>query len=217
MHVQEQPPNDDVAPRFRTRGGEFVGGNIKGAAFREMILWMEANVGKSALSAGYDHLRPEHRAVIDPDAPAMGIVTSTWYPQIVAQELAEAACDARPDYPREETIRDFVRYQMDKTLRGIYRMLFELMVTPERASKHIQRMWRLHYDTGQVTWNVEAPGLMRAAMHDWPGHSRDGCEMLRQAEIYYLVLMGCKGVNSMRTACVARGHEACVSRVTWVP
>jgi hypothetical protein len=207
----------DGIQRFTAKSGEQVGGNVKGAAFREVIIWLEKHVGHDALLPGYERLLPQHQEMLDPRAPAMGIVSSYWYPYVVAVELMQAAVDARPPEERNNLIRESVRYSMDRTFKGIYRMLFQLMVNPSRAARYIQRMWDLHYDNGKVTWVVIHQGEMRAEMRDWAGHTADGCEMLRQIEMYFLELMGCEGVDSVRTTCVARGEPSCASIVTWKP
>ncbi|MFW6067140.1 MAG: hypothetical protein ACOC97_02295 [Myxococcota bacterium] len=192
-----------------------LGGMVKGASFRELIRWARSRFGEDVLRKGYERLRPEDQALVEPGAPAMGVVATRWYPMRLAATFSDTYLEGTSGEDRRQLIREATRFSMDRTLKGVQRMIFQVMMTPERAARHMNKIWHLNYDSGEVRWEVVAPGHIEASIRDWPGHTTDFCTMLQEMEIYFLELIGCENVRSARTACVGRGDPACTSTLTW--
>jgi hypothetical protein len=207
----------DPSPSSAPRTGHEPGGQVKGTGFREMVRWTEKRFGRETLRRAYDRMRPEDQAVLDPDAPLLGVVATHWYPIRISAVITDTSLDGLSDTERRTHIRESARYTMDRTLKGVQRMLFQVMMTPERAARHMQKIWRLNYDSGVVRWEVIGPQHIEASIRDWPGHYADSCTMLQENETYFLELIGCKNVQSVRTGCVDSGADACSSTITWDP
>jgi hypothetical protein len=162
-------------------------------------------------------LKPELGRLLDANAPAWGIVVSSWYPDELPNTMLEVLRDLLGDREHARALREGTRYAMDKTFGGIYRPVARLFISPERISKHIQALWQMNHDSGQVTWQFVRPGLIRTELRGWNGHHEHRCEINRLMEEFLLGSLGCKDVLALRKTCVGRGAAACSSEVTWRP
>jgi hypothetical protein len=194
-----------------------AGSRTKGAAFKAFSEYLERELGQETNRANYHRLPAELRSWLEPDKPAWGIVVSTWYPSELLSSLLALTLDPLPEAERARLLREGTRYSAEQMFRGVYRTIFQLAMTPERCAKNIQLLWRSHNDTGDVTWTIESPGRMVTALRSWPGHDRYRCEINRLSEISLLEMLGQKGVESRRIACIDHGDDRCSSLVTWRP
>ena len=62
---------------------------------RECLLWYEQRFGRKALLAVAAELPPELARVVQPALPALGILTSAWYPVALCHRLLDRIAEAR--------------------------------------------------------------------------------------------------------------------------
>lgn len=206
--------NKDSGARVVVVGGSrnstLETGRIKGTAFREFLIWYGAHHGRARVSRAV----APHRQ-FDANASDLGVLPNVWYPAPLVHELIDALTEG---FTREELAamaQDAANEIMRKTLRGVYRAVFNLFVTPDRYRRHIDKLWSLHYDTGRPVIDVVGPGEHRVRYLDWAGHHPFVCALNMSSAIPIYTAMGCRDVGWTRVSCRADALETCESQVRW--
>lgn len=188
---------------------------IKGAAFREFVLWYEGAHGSESLHRVLRALSKEERQGLRPDAPGLGILASGWYAAPLAHVLLDAVCEGRGEEERRGIARDGSRAVLGTMLDGVYRFLFERVSTPERYSKHIDRLWRQLHSTGTRRIALVGPNEADSTIEDWPGHHPLLCLITMETMAAVFEVMRCRDVRLERVACISSGDPACRARLQW--
>ena len=190
-------------------------GRIKGAAFRGFVEWIERERGAAALDAMVAALPPEDLALLARGRPAMGILTGTWYPAAMVNRFLDRVSEGLTALQQKALARRGAEAIMGANVKGVYKALFTLFVSPRIYAHSIQRFWDLHYDSGTVETVQEGPRRNRSTIAGWRAHHPFGC-LLNLASAYAIYgAMGCIGVRTWREACVGQGGPACVYVVEW--
>ena len=201
-----QTPRPEAAP-----------GRIKGAAFREFVAWYEQELGRAQLltlvRAIPDDLR--RGLELDPDRESLGILSSRWYRADAIHALLDAVIAGIDPDQRRESIERAADAVMRATLRGVYRILFEWLATPDRYARFADRLWRSYYDSGEMHVVQETPERAVCTIRDWGSHSAQLCDMNAAAAGSIYRAMGCTEVVARRTSCVAQGADECRFVTTW--
>ena len=192
-------------------------GHVKGAALREALRWMRGRLGDHQAESVVARIPSPHRDRFDPAHEAFGILASTWYPAPVVHAL----CDALPEglsLPEQSALaREFSRALMEATLKGLYRFLFEQLVSPERFAALAPRVWRTYFDTGERRTVIVSPAKHDCTVRDWRGHHRFLCLVQMHATTYVYEAAGCRGVATVGLSCVSDGATVCEWTTTWSP
>src|SRR5438132_8359212 len=117
-----------------------AGGRVKGAAIREFVRWYGAQYGDAEVAKLAESMTPEFRALIDPRAPFLGLIASEWYPAGGIHIVLDRMIAGRSAAERERISRDGAQAVIHETLHGVYKVFFELMVSPERYLKNAPRL-----------------------------------------------------------------------------
>jgi hypothetical protein len=190
-------------------------GKIKGAAFREFVAWVEKDRGPEALARLVTGLAADDQRQYLPGRPALGLLAATWYPAALIHRFLDELTVGLPDAELERMARKGAEYTMQTNLRGVYRSLFSLFVSPKIYAMGMQQLWNLHYDSGRVG-NLEAgPNRHRAVIHDWRGHHPFICRLNMAAVFPLYGAMGCRDLVAEREACVSSGDAMCAWNITW--
>jgi len=204
---------DDAAAAPRPDAAER--GRIKGAAFREFVAWLEKDRGAPALAGIVASLPTDVRQRFVVNRPALGLLPATWYPAELVHVFLDALTWGVSGAEMERMAREGAEFAMQRNLRGVYRSLFGLFVSPKIYALGIQQLWNLHYDSGRVG-NLEAgPNTHRAVIHDWRGHHPFICRLNMAAAFPIYGAMKCRDVAVRREACVSYGDPACAWVITW--
>jgi hypothetical protein len=189
---------------------------IKGAAFREFLRFYVDTQGTAQLRARAAAVPAALRSALDLDAPVLGVVASSWYPAPLVHALLDELTRGMNEGETLELAAAGSRAVMSATLRGLYRVLFQWMATPERYARYAPKLWDLYYDTGnmQVLAQTDALGAV-ATVRDWAAHHPFICELNRGASVAIYSAMGCSRVECDRTACVTRGQPECRFDTRW--
>jgi hypothetical protein len=192
-------------------------GRVKGAALAAFIRWYEDDRGKDELRARIGAL-PATLALelgLDENEGALGILASRWYDCRAIGVLLDAMVAGVEPRELERMIDASARAVMQHTLRGVYRMLFDWLATPERYARHSHRLWSSYHDTGSMTVEQREPTIAHCTIAGWAGHHPVMCAMCRaSAEVIYTE-MGCTGATTVRHACIADGAASCVFITRW--
>jgi len=192
-------------------------GRIKGAAFREFVAWCEGELGRSRLVAVARKLPSSVREglALELDRDSLGILSSRWYDAAPMHALVEAIfmeIDARARVDSIERAADAV---MRSTLRGVYRILFAWLASPERYARFADRLWRSYYDSGEMQVELVMSTTAVCTIRGWRAHHPRLCELNRAAASAIYRAMGCTDVTTRREACIDDGAEACRFVTTW--
>jgi hypothetical protein len=190
-------------------------GKIKGAAFAEFLSWYAAQKSTGAVVAALTAARALHRAELDVNRAGFGILASEWYDADFVHSVLDQVMKGHSPEELEKIARGAAEAVLAKTLRGIYRSVFALCVTPERYVRHIDKAWRLHYDNGYPAIIVPTPTEHRIVYRDWASHHPMACRLNMAAAYPIYEAMGCKNVRCTRIGCVSDGAGKCECVVTW--
>jgi len=190
-------------------------GRIKGAAFREFVAWVEQDRGAEALGRLAASLPADvsHHFVVS--RPALGLLPATWYAAEVVHAFLDALTDGASEPELARMAREGAEFTMERNLRGVYRSLFGLFVSPRIYAMGVQQLWNLHYDSGRVVIVEPSPNTHRAAIHGWRGHHPFACRLNMEAAFPLYGAMKCRDVTVRREACVSNGDTACGWVITW--
>jgi hypothetical protein len=191
-------------------------GHIKGAAIREFVIYCRAALGAEVLAA---HVRAMPRALaqeLEIEDAALGVLSSEWY----RAELVHALLDQIVRDKSEAAVRELAAGAssavMRATLRGLYRVLFQWMATPERYARYAPKLWASYYDSGETKVEL-TPGGMGAisTIRNWRSHHPLICELNRGAGVEIYTAMGCVEPQVESTRCISRGDPECQFVARW--
>lgn len=193
-------------------------GRIKGAAFREFITFYRATYGSDRLAAHLAAMPPDLAAELEAGSETLGILTSQWYPAELVHALLDEIARGRSDAELCELGTEGSRAVMRATLRGLYKVLFGWMATPERYVRYAPKLWHTYYDSGTVAVQAIDGGTgALSTVRDWRSHHRLICELNRGAALEIYAAMGCTEVTCERERCVDRGDPECRFITRWKP
>jgi hypothetical protein len=107
------------------------------------------------------------------------------------------------------------RALMEATLKGLYRFLFERLISPEQFAALAPRVWRTYFDSGERRTLIVSPAKHECCVRDWQGHHRFLCLVQMHATTYVYEAAGCRGVATVGIACVSDGAAECRWTTTW--
>jgi hypothetical protein len=190
-------------------------GKMKGAAFREFVAWVEQDRGADALAAVVATLPPDVQRHFQVGRPALGLLAATWYPAGLVHAFLDALTRGLPEPELQRMALEGAEFTMQRNLRGVYRSLFAMFVSPRIYALGMQQLWNLHYDSGRVRNIEKTPNMHRAEVEGWRGHHPFACRLNTAAVFPIYSAMKCQDIEVNRESCVARGDAACCWVITW--
>jgi hypothetical protein len=187
---------------------------IKGSVMRELALWYERNNGPYATAALASRLPADLASLVDPKRPALGLLASTWYPCALAHTLCDRAMEGATDEGRalaREANRDIV----PRMIRGIYKVLYQSVASPELYAKHVGRQWHKLHTTGERTFVIRAEGQALSTIRSWDGHHPLLCWMMIYTMASLFEAMRFTDVTVDRLSCVGHGASECSTVLRW--
>ena len=104
---------------------------------------------------------------------------------------------------------------IDSKVHGVYRWLFQTMMSPERYARKAQKLFSRYYDPGTMAKTPLGDAGHLTIVRDSGGHHPLLCDMLVHTSEYVYTAFGCRNVNAPRTACVSEGAPECRFEITW--
>lgn len=186
-------------------------GQIKGAAFREFVVWYAGRFGVQRLGRSL----PPARELLNPDAADLGVLPNVWYPAKLVHELLDLLLADKSSEELDRLAQEAADHIMKKTLSSVYRAFFNLFVTPDRYARHIDKLWSLHYDTGRPLIEPVGSNQHRIRYVDWTSHHAFICRLNMSAAVPIYSAMGCREVSWTRIACKSLQGSQCMTQVRW--
>jgi hypothetical protein len=144
-----------------------------------------------------------------------GVLSSRWY----AAEVVHAILDeiTRHHAPDElgAMAEDAAQAVMNDLLKGVYRSIIGMFVTPDRYSRHGEKLWKLNYDNGEPVFRSLSPTEHHVRYVGWRSHHPFICRINMATSLPLYAAMGCKGVRYRRLSCVSDGAAVCTTSVHW--
>lgn len=187
-------------------------GNIQGAALREFLRWYRA---RSDIAAFIARLPSETRAEFDLNAEGFGVLATQWYPAAKMHAILDAVSADLPPAQQLAMAKEGSRFVLDTTLRGVYRVLFGQLASPDTIVRLVPRVWASYFDNGTRFTEVVSPGRHDGIVENWGAHHPLLCLMQVHATTPMYEATGAKNVASEQLECVSRGHARCRWSTTW--
>lgn len=191
-------------------------GRIKGAAFKEFLLWYGRTEGQARLDAHLAACPAALREQLTAGKPDLDVLASRWYEATLIHTLLDEIARGRSRLELRQLATEGSQAVMDATLRGLYRVLFQWMATPERYARYASKLWAAYYDSGELSLQPEASGLgATSVVRHWQSHHPLICELNRGASVAIYTAMGLSDVSCDRVACVSEGASECRFVTRW--
>jgi hypothetical protein len=184
-------------------------------AAREFVRWYHNVYGDEAVQALAAAAPEDFRPLIDPRAPNLGLISSEWYPAHGIHAVLDKMLEGRSQRERAELAEKGAEAVIHETLHGVYKVFFEMMVSPERYLKNAQKLFSRFFDEGQVEKSATGATEHTSVIRGWSAHHPLLCQFLRHVSEYVYSAMGCKDVKVDKLRCVSDGDGDCAYRVRW--
>ena len=191
-------------------------GRIKGLAFSEFLRWYGERHGRARIVSAIELLQDRYPDAFDVSRPGFGVLASHWYPAELVHALLDRITEGASPADLDDMALEAAQAIMSKTIRGAYRALFALLVSPARYAKYIGKLWNLHYDSGEIIIDKATLGSHRMKYKGWRSHHPFICRMNMAAAFAIYETMGCEGVEVQRLGCISDGDACCENLITWV-
>lgn len=190
---------------------------VKGIALEGFLDWYTKSEDAGRLRAVLARLPEAYRNTFALDERNFGLLANAWYDASLVHAVIDGVVADLDDSARSKLAVRGAEAIVRSNLRGVYKVLFRLFMTPERYAQRAQALWDRYYDAGIVEKKIESPTRHTATIREWASHHPILCEMNAEAGRIIYEELGCKNVRSRRTQCVANGHAVCSQVVTWDP
>lgn len=187
-------------------------GYIKGAAFRELLVFYAQNVDRERAVFA---VRGSGSAMLSPERSDFGVMQNVWYPAELVHRLLDRLTEDFSEPELHKLSQEAAIHIMGVTLRGVYKTLFSMIATPERYARHVPKLWRVHYDNGEPAVVVRATNEHRINFLGWRSHHAFACRLNMAAAQPIYEAMGCREVSWRRVHCKSLGGEHCTAMVSW--
>lgn len=203
-------PSDSLAG-----SGAMDEGRIKGAAFREALLWMRGELGPERLRDAFAAVPAQHATLFDARSETFGVLASAWYPAAAVHPMLDALLSGTSRDAQRQLAYDASRAALSVTLRGVHRAIMRVVGSPELHRRFAQRLWNTHFDGGVAVVEDHGDGAARVVYTHWPAHHRFLCWMCTASDLVIYEAMGCREVSVDQDGCVDTGDGACAHFVRW--
>lgn len=190
-------------------------GNFYGSGIVGTIQYFEERYGPAACHEVITQLQPEHRALVRPNSPVMGLLPTKLYPYPFIGDLVRSMFRVVKATDEDKFIRELTCVGMDFTLSTIHRILLRYVATPQDHAKRAQDIWNAYHDSGRVTVLSATDHDYVVQLSEWPNHDVTVCKICLEARRRVLEKTGVTITESRREKCIAWGHDVCVARYRW--
>jgi hypothetical protein len=181
---------------------------LKGSVMREMLIWYVARYGRVEANRVFCAIPAPHSRTLNPQEPAFGILSSSWYPMSMIRPVLDAATEGLNDEGRA-LVREANSVMVPRMLRGVYKVFFDMVATPDRYARHVPRLFRRLHTTGDRSMLIRRPGEAFSVVENWPGHHPTLCWTVIYTMGFVFEAMGYKTWEVERVACVSHGGKRC--------
>jgi hypothetical protein len=188
-------------------------GLIKGAAVRQMFIWLEEELGQARVMEIVDEL--DHDDLLNTDLPAFGVLSSRWYDA----DLMHALCSSITRGLDREAARDLAyrgaQQALSVTFGGVQRALMKRIASPALHQLLCNRLWRFHFDSGTVSVDLPEPKTSVVSYIGWATHNSFICDFCTASDVIIYGAMGLEDVAVSQLRCIDEGAADCAHLITW--
>jgi hypothetical protein len=188
---------------------------VKGAGIRPFLHWYGATWGMARLRKHAETIPNDLQRQLDLRDPYLGILGSTWYPAAIPHALLDSVEADHTPAEREAIVRDGGRALIESTLNGVYKWLFEQMMTPDRYARNAGKLFSRYYEPGALTKTALGPTSHLTQIEGWGAHHPVLCDFILHTAVYVYGMLGCKELAVRRTACLRNGDADCRFETSW--
>jgi hypothetical protein len=188
--------------------------STKGMGWTDQIRCYERSYGREKLVAAVRAMPERWRHGLDENHPVLGVLEGSWYPEVQRYAFFDAILHDLMPLQQQALARVMAKAVMERSLRGLHRVVFAVMATPERFVKHAQSLWNMHHDSGRLELLMLSPSSMEARVLDSPVHHPFACQLNHYACVVTLEAMGCRDVTERRT-CEYAARGVCRGQYYW--
>src|SRR5688500_8405497 len=145
-------------------------GRLKGVALRGFLSWYAQRYGRERVISALRSAERTFGETFDLMQPGFGVLPSRWY----AGEVVHAILDDMTGHHRADEIpalaEDAAEVVMSGLLNGVYRSIIGMFVTPDRYSRHAEKLWTLNYDNGHPVFRSLSTTEHHVTYVDWRSH-----------------------------------------------
>jgi hypothetical protein len=192
-------------------------GKIKGSGILPYLRWYVEHWGPERLARVAEAIPAAYAEHFDRRDAHLGVLPSVWYPAPAIHALLDRMLTDHPLAEHELLAREGARAIIEATLSGVYRWLFETMMTPDRYARNAQKLFSRYHEPGTMTKTPLVPAGHLSVVRDWAGHHGLLCDFLIHTADYVYRALGCQDLLIRRTACVSQGAAECRFEITWRP
>lgn len=181
---------------------------IKGSSIAARLRWLRLHHGEGGVDALSAKASPGLVEIL-----AHGAKLASWYPIEHFVELCQAI-DRHFGDGDLAMVKELGRYAAEANLTTVFRLFFRVGTvnwTLSRAS----RLWRMHYNTGQLLVREFPDTEVELEIRDFAIPSRVHCLSVQGWAERAAELTGAREVVLREVDCRARGDERCRFRVDW--
>ena len=187
---------------------------VKGSGIQPFVAWYARTWGADRLARQAAGIPIEYHSYIDMRDPLLGILPSTWYPAPAVHALLDAVEADHTPAERETIVREGATAIIESTLTGVYRWLFQTMMSPDRYARNAGKLFSRYYEPGTMSKvPLGATGHL-TVVEGWAHHSML-CDFILHTAVYVYGMLGCNDLKVRRTACVGKGDPDCRFETTW--
>ena len=188
---------------------------IKGAGVQPFVRWYGSVWGTERLLRHAQKIPREYHSLLDFQDPVLGVLPSTWYPAAAIHGLLDAVEADHTADERAVIVRDAATAIIESTLTGVYRWLFQTMMSLDRYARSSQKLFSRYYEPGVMTKTPMGATGHLTVVEGWTAHHPMLCDFILHTAVYVYGVLGCRNFQCRRTACVQQGGAQCRFEMTW--
>jgi hypothetical protein len=193
-------------------------GRIKGAPLADLLRAYREHARPEDWRRVTEALRalpPGPRLQVAEDRDTLGILKGSWYPSETMHAAADAMVVGLTPAQLDQLAERLAQGITELTLRGLYRVFFKLLATPQRYCENVARLWGQSHDSGVVTARLVDANTVDTRAENWLGHHPFACHINGRIAAQIFRAMGCKQVRFERT-CLSETAGFCGQTLHWI-
>lgn len=189
-------------------------GNFRGTGIVGAIEHFVQRYGPAAANDVVAKMPAQHRELLKPNAPAIGLLPTRLYSYAFVGELVRTMAKVVRAPDEDAFIREITWAGIDAGLGTVNRMLLR-WVAPQDHANRAQEIWTHYHDAGLIKILSVTDHEYAVQISDWPGHDVTVCKVCLEGRARVLSKSGITFRDYRREKCQTWGHDVCVYRYRW--
>src|SRR5687767_11807093 len=117
-------------------------GRIKGVALRGFLTWYGANVDQERVVRAVKLAERTFSEPFEVGLTGFGVLSSRWYAAEIVHAILDEITRHHPPDELASMSESAAQAVMNDLLKGVYRSIIGMFVTPDRYSRHGEKLWK---------------------------------------------------------------------------